>query len=127
MRAIIAFNNLGYIGVNNTMLWHSKDDFKHFKEKTLNQKLLVGYNTFTNLPPLKNREIILDERHKFIVEGIDWCIGGKKTYEKYAHLFTELHISHIDNNSIGDTMFPNLNSLKSDCKVFNYYFSETKL
>jgi dihydrofolate reductase len=127
MKAIIAVNNLFYIGLNNKILWHSKEDFIHFKEKTLNQKLLVGYNTFTNLPPLKNREVILDERNKFITNGIDWCIGGKKTYEKYAHLFTELHISHIDNNSIGDIMFPDLKSLKSDCKIFNYYFSETKL
>lgn len=127
MKGIIAVNNLGYIDLNNKMLWHSKEDFKHFKEKTLNEKLLVGYNTFTNLPPLKNREVILDERERFIVEGIDWCIGGKKTYEKYAHLFTELHISHIDNNSIGDIMFPYLKFLNSSCKVFNYHFSETEM
>ncbi len=36
--------------------------------------------------------------------------------------FTELHISHIDNNDIGDIMFPNLMNLSPDCKIYNYYF-----
>ena len=53
---------------------------------------------------------------------VDWCIGGKKTYEKYAPFFTELHISHIDNNDIGDVMFPNFIDLNSDCKIFNYNY-----
>lgn len=48
-----------------------------------------------------------------------------RMYENYH--FTELHINHIENNSIGDIMFPDLKSLKSDCKIFNYYFPETKL
>jgi len=56
------------------------------------------------------------------VTNVDWCIGGKKTYEKYAKYFTELHISHIDNNDIGDIMFPDLRDLNKDCKIFNYHF-----
>ena len=50
------------------------------------------------------------------------CIGGKKTYEKYAKYFTELHISHINDNQVGDTTFPDLKNLNKDCKIFNYYF-----
>jgi len=53
---------------------------------------------------------------------VDWCIGGKKTYEKYCQYFTELHISHIDNNSIGDIMFPDLRNLNPNCKIYNYNF-----
>lgn len=121
MKAIIAVNNLGYIGKGNTMLWRSKDDFTHFKEKTMGCKLLVGYNTSLELPPLKGREVILDQRSIF-QKDVDWCIGGKKTYEKYCILFTELHISHIDNNDIGDVMFPDLRNLNPDCKIFNYNF-----
>lgn len=122
MRAIIAVNNLGYIGKNNTMLWYCPEDFKHFKEKTMGGKLLVGYNTSLELPPLKGREVVIDTRGYYNTD-IDWCIGGKKTYEKYAHLFSELHISHINNNEIGDIMFPDLQNLNKECKVFNYYFN----
>ena len=121
MRAIIAVNNLGYIGLNNELLWKSQQDMSHFVKTTLNQRLLVGYNTSINLPKLKNREIVIDYREEEVT-NIDWCIGGKKTYEKYAKYFTELHISHIDNNDIGDIMFPDLKDLNVECKIFNYYF-----
>ena len=121
MRAIIAVNNLGYTGLNNELLWKSQQDMSHFVKTTLNQRLLVGYNTSINLPKLKNREIVIDNREEEVT-NIDWCIGGKKTYEKYAKYFTELHISHIDNNDIGDIMFPDLKDLNVECKIFNYYF-----
>ncbi len=126
MKAILAVNNLGFIGLNNALPWNSKDDFLHFKKLTMNSTLLVGYNTYQTLPPLKGRTIILDTRDTETLEGIDWCIGGKKTYEKYAKHFTQLHISHIDDNSIGDTLFPDLCSLNPECRMFNYFFNTTE-
>ena len=121
MNGIIAVNNLGYIGLDNKLLWRSPDDLKHFVELTKNYKLIVGFNTHKELPLLKNRTVIVDERNNFNLD-VDWCIGGKKTYEKYCPFFDELHISHIDNNDIGDIMFPDLRNIKKDCKIFNYYF-----
>jgi dihydrofolate reductase len=53
---------------------------------------------------------------------VDWCIGGKKTYEKYCQYFTELHISYVNNNKIGDVRYPELKLLNPECKTFNYYF-----
>jgi dihydrofolate reductase len=123
MKAIIAVNNKKYIGLNNKLLWYSKDDLRHFKKLTEGQTLLVGYNTFSELPPLKNRTVIVDQRNNLL--NTDWCIGGKKTYEKYCHLFTELHISIIDNDDIGDTEYPELKNLNPDCKIFTYHFSTT--
>jgi len=121
MRAIIAVNNLGFIGIGNKMLWNCPEDFKHFKKNTMGCSLLVGYNTSLELPTLKGREVIIDVREEFNFE-VDWCIGGKKTYEKYSPFFTELHISHIDNNDIGDVVFPDFTKLNPDCKIFNYHF-----
>ena len=121
MKSIIAVNNLGYIGLDNKLLWKSSQDMSHFIRMTINQRLLVGYNTAQELPKLKNRTIIIDNRDELITD-VDWCIGGKKTYEKYAPHFTELHISHIDNNDIGDVMFPDFRNLNPDCKIFNYNF-----
>ena len=121
MKSIIAVNNLGFIGKGNTLLWHNKEDLKHFKRLTDGGILLVGYNTFSELPTLSNRGLVIDPRGESYFE-VDWCIGGKKTYEKYAHMFTELHISHIDNNDIGDITFPDFKTLNPNCKIFNYHF-----
>ena len=124
MKAIIAVNNLGFIGKGNQLLWHSSEDLKHFKKLTSNGALLVGYNTSTGLPKLSNREVVIDYRQPnyYMTNNIDWCIGGKKTYEKYCHYFTELHISHIDNNDIGDVTFPDFSNLNPECRIFNYHF-----
>jgi len=125
MKSIIATNNLQFIGKNNTLLWKCSEDLQHFKRLTTGGRLLVGYNTSLTLPPLKNREIFVYKREYTInndLFGCDWCIGGKKTYETFCHLFTELHISHINDNQAGDTTFPELKNLNPDCKIFNYYF-----
>jgi dihydrofolate reductase len=121
MKSIIAVNNLGFIGVDDKLLWHNKEDLKHFKNLTLNSRLLVGFVTLQSLPPLKNRQLVQDIRQDYITD-VDWCIGGKRTYEKYCHLFTELHISHIDDNSIGNVTFPDFTNLNRFCKIFNYRF-----
>ena len=121
MKAIVAVNNLGYIGLGDKLLWHNADDLKHFKQMTLNSRCLVGYRTAEGLPPLKNRELVVDQRGVFDIT-CEWVIGGKKTYEKYTPYITELHISHIDDNQIGDVVFPDFSKLNPECKIFNYYF-----
>lgn len=122
MKAIIAKNNLSFTGKDGSLIWNCLEDLKLFKNLTDGQTCLVGYNTSLNLPVLKNRKVVLDPRGSFTNEIVDWCIGGSKTYEKYCHLFTELHISIIDNNEIGDTMFPNLKNLNQDCKIYIHNF-----
>ncbi len=123
MKAIIAVNNLSYIGFEDGLPWDSKKDLNHFKKLTQNSTLLVGYKTNQTLPKLKNRTLILDRRGEGLInEKIDWCIGGKKTYEKYCHLFEELHISFIDNNNVGDVQFPDLKNLNKKCKIYIYFF-----
>lgn len=130
MKGILAVNNLGYIGLKYGLPWKCKADFQHFKKMTLLENrestLLVGHNTAQTLPPLKGRKIIVVGKDAFLPTDIDWCIGGKKTYERYCPFFTELHISHINDNTIGDVMFPDMFRLgmlvDGGCKIFNYYF-----
>jgi len=123
MKGIIAVNNLGFIGKDNKLLWRNVEDLQHFKNLTLNTTLLVGWNTYMNMPELSNRVTILDDRNsKIDLNLIDWCIGGKRTYEKYSSHFTELHISHINDNSIGDIQQPDWSNLNSECKIYNYHF-----
>lgn len=124
MKGIIAVNRGGYIGLNGQLPWKSSEDLKHFKEITMGGKLLVGYNTSKLLPNLHGREIIVDDDNNPNInyDEIDWCIGGKLTYEKHCHRFTELHISHINDMTIGDTKVPNLKDITDDCKIYHYYF-----
>jgi len=121
MRAIIAVNNLGFIGLNDKLLWHNPEDLHHFKQLTIDGSCLVGYKTYYGLPSLPNRTLMLDERNHYRFDW-DWCIGGKKTYEKYCPFFDELHISHINDNNIGNVTFPDFTKLNADCKIFNYFF-----
>lgn len=45
------------IGINNTIPWHSTEDFKHFKEETTGKMVIMGYKTWDSLPkkPLPGR------------------------------------------------------------------------
>jgi dihydrofolate reductase len=125
VKAIVAVNNLGFIGLDDKLLWKNKKDLIHFKNLTDGSKLLVGYNTAQSLPKLSNRTLIVYDRMNLsplVYYEADWCIGGKKTYEIFCDSFTELHISHIDNNDIGNVCFPDLTNLNPSCKIFNYYF-----
>jgi len=125
MKAIIAVNNLGFIGKGDHLLWSNKEDLRHFKNMTLHCTLLVGYRTAMGLPKLLNRDLVVIDRrdnNTLHYTEADWCIGGKKTYEDYCKYFTELHISHINDNQIGDVTFPDLTHLNPNCKIYNYYF-----
>jgi dihydrofolate reductase len=125
VKAIVAVNNLGFIGLDDKLLWHNKEDLRHFKNMTYGGRLLVGYRTAMSLPTLPNRELIIFDRREYSPTHYyecEWCIGGKKTYEKFCDVFTELHISHIDNDDIGNVTFPDLHKLNPKCKIFNYYF-----
>lgn len=45
------------IGINNTIPWHSKADFQHFKAETEGKMVIMGYKTWESLPkkPLPGR------------------------------------------------------------------------
>ena len=124
MKAIIAVNKRNYIGKDGKLLWHCPQDLKHFANLTYGGLLLCGHNTYQELPNLDNRTVHVDFRDKLVSnpQKYDWCIGGKKTYEKYAPYFTELHISYINNDDFGDTMFPEFKNLNPNCKIFTYFF-----
>lgn len=129
MKAIIAINNKGYIGLKGGLPWKCSEDLNHFKKETMGGKLLVGYRTSLTLPKLIGREVIVDDKINAPVDynNIDWCIGGKATYEKFCHLFTELHVSIINDDTIGDVMGPDLRRMNPNCVVFEYHFEKDKL
>lgn len=125
MKAIIARNKVGFIGKNGGLPWKCKEDLKHFKNLTLGSKLLVGRNTFETLPNLPGREIIVvgtgyNTLKEALSQKPDWVIGGKKLYESTMHLWTELHMSVINDDTIGDVEAPDLDKYKG--YIHMYYF-----
>ena len=55
---ILAVNKNWGIGYKNRLPWHCLKDLKLFREKTLNNIVVVGRNTCDSLPHLKDREVI---------------------------------------------------------------------
>lgn len=129
MKLIVAVNNKGYIGLNDSLPWRCSEDLKHFKEKTMGCKLLVGRKTFEAMPPLKGRELIVVGKgyhtmEEALAKNPDWVIGGASIYEQLAPYCNEFHISDINDDTIGDTMLPAINM--SHIKLYKYYFEPDK-
>ncbi len=136
--AALANNNI--IGSKGRIPWHSKEDFKHFKETTFGFPIIMGRKTFESIgKPLKGRKNIIITRNKnFTFEhedvmifgdlnsSINYCkennfekayiIGGAEIYNQSLRIADKLLISHMKVETEGDTFFPEFNN---DWKVIN--------
>ena len=133
--AAVAKNNV--IGKSSgEMPWHSKDEFRHFKQTTLGFPVIMGRKTFESLgKPLKGRlNIVLTKNSKLkkkfeeiiifdtIKSAFKFCmtdkfekvfvIGGGQIFEKTIADADEMIISHMDFNAQGDVYFPKINLKK---------------
>ena len=133
--AAVAKNNV--IGrTTGEMPWHSKDEFRHFKQTTLGFPVVMGRKTFESLgKPLKGRlNIVLTKNSKLkkkfeeiiifvtIKSAYKFCmtdnfekvfvIGGGQIFEKTIADADEMIISHMDFNAQGDVYFPKINLKK---------------
>jgi len=92
------------------------------KEYDEHGEISSNYHYIHDFTLVEDRDVNYVNSETVKEASIDWCIGGNKTYEKYCHLFTELHISHINDDTEGDILYPELKHLNPDCKIFHYYF-----
>ena len=132
MKAIAAMSENRAIGKNNDLPWASiKEDFKWFKEFTIGKILIVGHTTFTSLPTLKNRNLIVLTRMVYPdtynpINNMAFCyrdkdnivyldsshkgelivIGGAKTYELFLPHITEFYVTHVKGVYEADTYMP---------------------
>lgn len=127
MKAIVAFDEKRGMGFQNRLPWKIpiKDDFSWFKEFTMGKILVVGWNTASTLPPLKNRNKIIinksniadpylfEDYYDPIINSAQTymssscvveldalqpnlvCIGGAKTYELFLPIITEFYVTHV--------------------------------
>jgi dihydrofolate reductase len=61
LHLIAAVSIDGAIGHDDKLLWHIPEDLKRFKEKTIGNICIVGFNTYNSLPEFafENREYIV--------------------------------------------------------------------
>lgn len=135
INTIVAVNNLGFIGKDNQLMWHSSEDLKHFKNMTKDSVVIMGRKTFESLnkKPLPNRiNLVVGSDYLSLNDALDearkhdkpiWVIGGASIYQQTNHLCSEVHVSVINDNQEGDTKF-SLDGYIGD--IYYYYFEPNK-
>ena len=148
MKAIAAMASNRAIGKNGGLPWPSiKEDFKWFKEFTMNKTIVVGRKTYDTLPPLKGRKIVVITRdflnprsYEQMVEDItkisdsgdetfkDAIIaGGAKTYELFLPHITEFYVTHVNGEFEGDTYMPPFEHMFDKQEVIRVFESGHKV
>jgi dihydrofolate reductase len=127
---VVAIDENGGIGKNNTLPWHIPADLKHFARTTMGGTVIMGRKTWESIPqnykPLKNRlNIVLTGNLNYevpegvklassidgalgLVEGKAFVIGGAKLFEEaiiHAEC-DELIITKLFGSFDCDTFFP---------------------
>lgn len=83
------------IGVNNKLAWNIPEDLKFFKEKTTNNVVIMGSQTFLSLSkPLKNRiNIVVTKQKKYLngknlifVDSVEKALNIAKIFKKKIFL-----------------------------------------
>ena len=122
----------GVIGRKGGLPWYLPVDLKHFKERTMNNTVVMGRKTFDSIlerikKPLPNRKNIVVSRQNMSVDGVTFCssiddalsearnfgkeiyiIGGQTIYEQTIHLANRLEITRVYGVFEGDAFFPRI-------------------
>ena len=111
---IAAVGKQGQLGLEGSLPWglHT-EDLRWFKKLTMGHVLVVGYNTYRNLPPLPGRTVHCMRRGEKPEEVIEkykdseiWVAGGAKTYKQWMPYIERFYISVITYNGPADVFFP---------------------
>ena len=125
---IVAYSrNNKVIGINNTIPWHIKEDFLHFKNYTTNKTIVMGEQTFLSIgKPLPNRHtIVINSSKYFDTMGQELCtdlnevinkykdseevvfvVGGASIYRQMLPYVNEMVISVVKKEYVGNIYFP---------------------
>ena len=146
-KIITCINKKGVIGNEGKLLYHIKNDLANFKRMTVGNVIIMGRKTFESLPggkPLNDRiNIVLTHDAEwgtepadnlFIVNSIEdaiglceayftdkdlFVIGGETLYNQFlkADVVDEMRLTIVDDESEGDTSFPQF-----DNKCWDIYY-----
>jgi dihydrofolate reductase len=130
---IAAIAENGVIGNKGAIPWHSKEDFKHFKNTTMGFPIIMGRKCFESLgKPLTGRLNVVISRNQGYNPGGDavlvrsveesfllcsernyekaFIIGGGEIYRQSISEADEMIISKMKLNVEGDAYFPEIDA-----------------
>lgn len=124
VKLIVACSKNLVIGNKGKIPWHLPNDFKYFKEMTLNSYILMGRKTFESLPNVlpnrkhiiltSNKNYTINNENCIVVNTIDdvfnisndfWVIGGSEIYKLMHKYVDEMYITIVDTEIEGDSKF----------------------
>ena len=125
MKAVAAMSLNRVIGRDGQIPWHLPEDFKWFKRLTSGHVVLMGRKTFASLgKPLPNRTNLVLSRRAEKIEGATvlhdlaalsanhfkpreiFVIGGAEIYAQLLPRCTDLYLTVVAREVVGDTFFP---------------------
>lgn len=129
---------------DNKLPWHFYHEMQHFKNTTLNNKVLMGKNTFLSIgkPLIQRTNYVVSKSPITNITGINvisdlgnfidqyknsseiiYVIGGKKIYEQLLPYSKKLIISKLKNCYDCDTFFnPDLSNFRLVNKTLHQDF-----
>lgn len=131
VRLIAAVDRNMAIGKGNELIYHIKEDMKHFKDLTMGKAVIMGRKTFESLPngPLKGRRnIVITRNRDYKADGAEvfstfyealftckydcFVIGGAELYKQAIKFADEVYLTEIDDQCDGaDKFFPPLSEM----------------
>lgn len=124
---IVAAGLNGAIGFKNSLLWHLPDDFKRFRQLTMDKPVIMGRKTFESIgKPLPGRlNIVITGNENFSNEGISvvnsvskalelarstgteeaFIIGGGMIYNETMPLVNRIYLTLVNTSPEADTFF----------------------
>lgn len=146
---IVAIAQNNAIGKDNDIPWHIREDFLHFKEKTMGFPCIMGDKTFESLPdfarPLPGRENIVctldkdykaegatifhdfDEAIGYVKDkGVEkaFVIGGATIYKLGMEVADVFELTRIHHDYEADAFYPEIDF--SQWKLVNQEDHESK-
>ena len=122
--AIAACSENYVIGLNNRIPWHLPEDFRWFKETTMNHTIVMGRRTFEAIGrPLPKRTTIVLSKHGFTHPDVQtfpsldalyksklpemvFIVGGGEIYRQALPTCKNLLLTLVRGDYKGDTSFP---------------------
>lgn len=92
MNIIVAMARNRAIGRNGDLIWHLREDLKHFKSLTMGHAVVMGRRTWESLPKgaLPGRKnIVISSREGFQAEGAIVCSSPKKAFDTALNIDEE--------------------------------------
>lgn len=149
MNLIVAVDNNWSIGYKNNLLFKIPEDMKYFKEKTMNNIVVMGRSTLESFPdkkPLKNRtNIVLTTNKDYNVDGVIiknsifecleylnnfeknriFIIGGESIYKQFITYCENLYVTRVLTIKKADKYFINLDqcsewNLENESEIKTY-------